>query len=156
MSKTVTGSRALVYVGTSLVGIFESISVSNTTSTEAIHILGRFTPDEIAITAREAVNVSCSGFRVAGSGKNVLPKVPRVQDLLNFPPFTITIVDRQMVGGQTTPTVLETILNCTPTTDNVNYNAKATSKISINYTGTIASSEGGTDTESAGAASLPE
>lgn len=156
MSKTVTGSRALVHVDGQLVGLFESISVSNTTSVEAIHILGKFTPDEIAITARESVNVSCSGFRIAGNGKNVLPKVPRVQDLLNFTPFTITIVDRQLAPGQTTPTVLETILNCVPTTDQVNYNSKATSKISINYMGIIASSEGGTDTESPNAASLPQ
>lgn len=150
MAKTVTGARAKVYVDNQLVGIFESISVANSTGVEAIHLLGRFTPDEIAITSKEAVNISCSGFRVVGQGKHVLPKVPKVQDLLGFQPFTITIVDRQDPSQ-----VLETILGCVPTTDNTNYNAKATSRVQINYMGIRASDESGAQDESGGAVSLP-
>lgn len=149
MAKTVTGSRAKVYVDNVLVGIFESISVANSTGVEAIHLLGRYTPDEIAITSKEAVNVTCSGFRVVGQGKHVLPKVPKVQDLLGFQPFTITIVDRQ------TGEVMETILGVVPTTDNVNYNAKATSRVNINYMGIRASDESGSQDEGTGAVSLP-
>lgn len=149
MSKVVTGSRAKVYINNQLVGIFESCSVSNSTGVEAIHLLGRYTPDEIAITSKEAVNVSCSGFRVVGQGKHVLPKVPKVQDLLAFEPFTMTIVDRQT--GET----METILGCVPTTDNTNYNAKATSRVSINYMGIRASDESGAQDEGTGAVSLP-
>lgn len=149
MSKVVTGSRAKVYIDNVLVGIFESCSVSNSTGVEAIHLLGRFTPDEIAITSREAVNVSCAGFRVVGQGKTVLPKVPKIQDLISFQPFTLTIVDRQ------TGATMETILGCVPTTDNTNYNAKATSRININYMGIRASDEAGAQDESGGAASLP-
>lgn len=149
MSKVVTGSRAKVYIDNVLVGIFESCTVSNTTSVEAIHLLGRYTPDEIAITAKEAVNVSCSGFRVVGQGKHVLPKVPKVQDLLGFQPFTMTIVDRQT--GET----METILGVVPTTDNTNYNAKATSRVQINYMGIRASDESGAQDEGTGAVSLP-
>lgn len=141
MGKVVTGSRAKVYVGTDLVGIFESCSISNSTGTEAIHLLGRYSPDEIAITSKEAVNVSCSGFRVVGSGKHTLPKVPLIQHLLNFQPFTMTIIDRQ------TNQTIETILGCVPTTDNTNYNAKATSRININYMGIRASDESGTQDE---------
>jgi hypothetical protein len=145
MSNTVTGARALVYVNNKLVGIFESCSVANTTSTEAIHLLGRYTPAEIAITAKEAVNVTCSGFRVAGNGKTVLPAVPKVQDLLTFEPFTIAVVDRQ---ASSNPLPLETVLNCVPTSDNVNYNAKATSRVNISYIGTISSDESGPQSES--------
>jgi hypothetical protein len=141
---TVTGARALVYVNNQLVGIFESCTIANTTSTEAIHLLGRYTPAEIAITAKEAVNITCSGFRVAGNGITVLPAVPLVQDLLNFEPFTIAVVDRQ---NPTNPP-LATILNCVPTTDNTNYNAKATSRVNINYLGTIYSDEAGAQSES--------
>lgn len=149
MSKVVTGARAKVYVDNQLVGIFESCTVSNSTGVEAIHILGRYSPDEIAITSKEAVNVSCSGFRVVGNGKHVLPKVPKIQDLLAFEPFTMTVVDRQT--GET----METILGCVPTTDNTNYNAKATSRVNINYMGIRASDESGPQDESGGAASLP-
>lgn len=149
MAKTVTGSRAKVYIDNVLVGIFESISIANSTGVEAIHLLGRYTPDEIAITSKEAVNITCSGFRVVGQGKHVLPKVPKVQDLLGFQPFTITVVDRQT--GET----METILGVTPTTDNTNYNAKATSRVNINYMGIRASDESGAQDEGTGAVSLP-
>ena len=149
MSKVVTGARAKVYVDNQLVGIFESCTVSNTTGVEANHLLGRYSPDEIAITSKEAVNVSCSGFRVVGNGKHVLPKVPKIQDLLAFEPFTMTVVDRQT--GET----METILGCVPTTDNTNYNAKATSRVNINYMGIRASDESGAQDESGGAVSLP-
>ena len=149
MSKVVTGARAKVYIDNVLVGIFESCSVSNSTGVEAIHLLGRYSPDEIAITSKEAVNISCSGFRVVGQGKHVLPKVPKIQDLLGFQPFTMTIVDRQT--GET----METILGCVPTTDNTNYNAKATSRVNINYMGIRASDESGAQDEGTGAVSLP-
>lgn len=149
MSKVVTGARAKVYIDNVLVGIFESCTVSNNTGTEAIHLLGRYTPDEIAITSKEAVNVTCAGFRVVGQGKHVLPKVPKVQDLLGFQPFTMAVVDRQT--GET----METILGCVPTTDNTNYNAKATSRINISYIGVRASDESGAQDEGTGAVSLP-
>ena len=42
MSKVVTGARAKVYIDNQLVGIFESCTISNTTGTEAIHLLGRY------------------------------------------------------------------------------------------------------------------
>lgn len=148
MSKVIVGGRAKVFVDNQLVGIFESCTVSNTTGTEAIHILGRYSPDEIAITSKEAVNVNCSGFRIAGQGKHVLPKVPKVQDLLNFEPFTIVITDRQ------TGVTLETILGVVPNTDNTNYNAKATSRVNISYVGILNADESGAQDE-AGAVSLP-
>jgi hypothetical protein len=149
MSKTMVGSRALCYVDNVLVGIWESVTTSKSIGTEAIHLMGRYSAAEIAITSQEVCNVSCSGFRVVGNGIHVLPKVPMVQDLLTFEPFTIVIVDRQT--GET----IKTIQQCTPTTDNDNYSAKATSKVSVNYTGIIAFDESGAQSEGAGAADLP-
>lgn len=139
--KVVTGARAKVYVNNNLVGIFESCTVSGNLGTEPIFLLGRYSADEIAITSSEVVNVSCSGFRVVGAGVHTLPAVPLVQDLLNFDPFTITVVDRQT--GET----LETILNCVPTSHNANYNAKATSKVNISYQGTISYNEDAADND---------
>jgi hypothetical protein len=149
MSQTMTGSRAKVYVNNQLVGIFESCTIANTTGTEAIHLLGRYSPDEIAITSKEAVTVTCSGFRVIGFGKTTLPAVPKIQDLLAFQPFTITVVDRQ------TGATIETILGCVPTSDNTNYNAKATSRVNITYMGIRASDEAGDQDEGTGSVSLP-
>jgi len=148
MSKVVVGGRAKVYIDNQLVGIFESCTISNTTGTEPIHLLGRYSPDEIAIISQEAVNINCAGFRVVGSGKHTLPKAPKVQDLLNFEPFTIVITDRQ------TGVTLETVLGVVPTSNNSNYNAKATSRVNISYVGILNSDESGAQDE-AGAVSLP-
>lgn len=145
--KVVTGARAKVFVNNQLVGIFESCTVSGSLGTEPIFTLGRYAPDEIAITSSEAVNVSCSGFRVVGAGVHTLPAVPLIQDLLTFDPFTITVVDRQT--GET----LETILGCVPTSNNTNYNAKATSKVAITYIGVLAYNEDNNDNDPG--ASLP-
>lgn len=139
--KVITGARAKCYVNNQLVGIFESCTVSGSLGTEPIFILGRYSPDEIAITSSEAVNVSCSGFRVVGAGLHTLPAVPLVSDLLLFDPFTISVVDRE--SGET----LETILGCCPSSFNTNYNAKATSKVSVTYIGTIAYNEDNNDSD---------
>jgi hypothetical protein len=145
--KVVTGARAEVIVNGNLVGIFDSCTVSGALGTEPIFLLGRYAPDEIAVTSSEAVNVSCSGFRVVGAGIHTLPAFPLVSDLLLFDPFTITVVDRQ------TDEVLETILGCVPGSHNTNYNAKATSKVNITYTGIIAYNEDANDNDPG--ASLP-
>lgn len=149
MSKTVTGSRAIVKVKGNVVGIFETCTFNRSYGTEAIHVLGRFSPVEIPYTSAEAVTLNCSGFRIVGNGVHVLPSVPKVQDLLNFEPFEITVTDRQ--SGK----VILTAHNCVPNGDNVSHNARATSRVTVNYMGTIMDDEEGTQDESAGATNLP-
>src|SRR5574338_549981 len=116
-NKVVHGGRAKVYVDNKLVGIFESCSISKAFGTEPIFILGKYDAAEIALHSADVVNVSCSGFRIVDQGVNILPKVPKVQDLLSFEPFTIVVVDRQ------TGKNIETVLNVVPSNDNTNYNA---------------------------------
>jgi hypothetical protein len=149
MSKTITGSRAVVRVNGNIVGIFETCTFNRSYGTEAIHLLGRYSPSEIAYTSAEAVTLSCSGFRVAGNGVHVLPAVPKVQDLLSFEPFEVTVTDRQ------TGDVILTAHNCSPNGDNGNHNARATSRVTVNYIGTIMDDESGTQSESQGATDLP-
>jgi len=146
--KVLVGARAKVYVNNNLVGIFESCTYNRSYGTEAIHLLGRYSPDEIAITSAEQVTLQCSGFRVVGNGVHVLPAVPKVQDLLNFEALTITVVDRQ-----TNQTIM-TVIGCVPNGDNGGVNAKATSRVSVSYVGTIMSDESGDDGEGDGV-SLP-
>jgi len=148
MANTVVGGRAKVFVDGVLVGIFESCVTTKNFGTEAIHTLGKYGPQEIVYTSVEAVNVNCSGFRVVGAGVHTLPKVPKVQDLLNFQPFTITVVDRQT--GKT----MRTVQGCVPTSDNDNFNAKATSRVNVSYIGTLAFDESG-DQGEGGATTFP-
>lgn len=149
-SKVMTGARAKVFVDNVLVGIFDSCSYAVNIGAEAIHILGRYSPAEITQTSYEAVTVNCSGFRIIGNGGHVLPKMPKLQDLLNLESITLVMVDRQ--GEDDIPVM--TVQNCLPINYSTGANAKATSRIQITYMGTHASDESGAQDEG-GAVNLP-
>lgn len=147
-SKVMVGARAKVYVDNQLVGIFESVSYNASVGVEPIHILGRYSPDEITPTSYEAVTLNCNGFRVVGQGVHVLPRFPKVQDILGLEGVTITVVDRQ------SGVAILTAIGCVGTAMNGNHNARATSRVTINYTGLRLSDESG-DQDESGAVSLP-
>jgi hypothetical protein len=147
-SKVMVGARAKVYVNNQLVGIYETCTYNMNIGTEPIHLLGRYSPDEITPTSYEAVTLTCGGFRVVGQGPHVLPAVPKLQDLLNLEAVTIAVVDRQ--SGQS----ILTAIGCVPNSYNGNHNARATSRVSITYTGLRISDESGAQDEN-GAVSLP-
>lgn len=147
-TKVMTGGRAVVSVDNQVVGVFESCTYGANVSVEPIHILGRYGPAEITQTAYEAVAINCNGFRVIGQGAHVLPKFPLLQDLLNLGPVTISVRDRQ------TGELIMTALGCIPTSYNTGVNARATSRLSVTYTGLKVTDESG-DQEESGAVSLP-
>lgn len=150
-AKVFTGARAKVYVDNVLVGIFDSCTYAVNIGAEAIHILGRYSPAEITQTSYEAVTANCSGFRIIGNGGHVLPKVPKLQDLLNLETITLAMLDRQ--GAQNDPPVM-IVQNCIPINYSTGANAKATSRVQITYLGTHASDEAGAQDEG-GAVNLP-
>jgi len=149
VQKTMTGARAKVRVDGEVVGIFETCQYGANIGTEAIHLLGRYSPDEISITSYEAVQVACSGFRVIGQGVHVLPKAPKVQDLLQFETVQLEVEDRQ------TEQPVAIIKNCVPSSWGEAQQAKGTTRINITYIGTILSDEDGDQDESNGATTLP-
>ena len=150
-AKVFTGARAKVYVDNVLVGIFDSCTYAVNIGAEAIHILGRYSPAEITQTSYEAVTANCSGFRIIGNGGHVLPKMPKLQDLLNLETVTLAMIDRQ--GAQNDPPVM-VVQNCIPINYSTGANSKATSRIQITYMGTHASDESGAQDEG-GAVNLP-
>ena len=150
-AKVFTGARAKVYVDNVLVGIFDSCSYAVNIGAEAIHILGRYSPAEITQTSYEAVTANCSGFRLIGNGGHVLPKMPKLQDLLNLESITLAMIDRQ--GAANDPPIL-VVQNCLPINYSTGANAKSTSRIQITYMGTHASDESGAQDEG-GAVNLP-
>lgn len=148
-SKVLVGARTKVYVDNTLVGIFETVSYNVNIGNEPIHLLGRYSPDEITPTSYDAVTLTCGAFRVVGQGPHVLPKFPKLQDLLNLENVTLAVVDRQ--SGAT----IMTAIGCIPTSYNGNHNARATSRVTINYTGIRLSDEAGDQDEGNGSVSLP-
>ncbi len=149
-TSVLTGSRAVVKVDGTVVGIFDSCNWGANIGVEDIHLLGRYSTAEITQTSYSAVSVSCTGFRVVGQGVHVLGKFPKVQDLMDMQNFTIEVYDRQ------TGKNVANIIKCVPTSYNSGVNARATSKVTINYMGTILSDESGAQDEGVGATSLPE
>jgi hypothetical protein len=150
-AKVFNGARAKVYVDNVLVGIFDSCSYSVNIGAEPVHILGRYGAAEITQTSYEAVSVNCSGFRIIGNGGHILPKFPKLQDLLNLESITLAMVDRQAEAGSEP---IMTVQNCIPVSYSTGGNAKANSRVQISYLGTHASDESGAQDEG-GAVSLP-
>lgn len=148
-SKVFTGARAVVKVDNVPVGVFDSCSYAINIGAEAIHILGRYSPAEITQTSYEAVTVNCSGFRIIGNGGHILPKMPKLQDLLNLENITLSMIDRQ----DSEKPIMD-VKNCIPISYSTGANAKATSRIQVTYMGTHASDESGAQDEG-GAVNLP-
>ena len=147
--KTMTGARAKVRVDGNIVGVFDSCQYGANIGTEPIHILGRYSADEISITSYEAIQVSCSGFRIVDQGVHVLPAAPQLQDLLNFDTVQLEVEDRQSNSN------IMIVKNCVPQSWSEAQQAKGTTRFNITYLGTILSDESGDQDESDGATTLP-
>ena len=147
--KTITGARAKVRVDGNVVGVFDSCQYGANVGAEPIHILGKYAVAEIAITSYEAVQVSCSGFRIVDQGVHVLPVAPKLQDLLLLERIQIEIEDRQ------TGKNIAIVKNCVATSWGEAQQAKGTTRFNISYMGEVLSDESGDQDESAGATSLP-
>lgn len=151
-TKTITGGRTLVHdADGGAIGIFDSITINEALTLEDIHTLGKFGPQEIVVTAYNAVTVNCSGFRVYKSGLKKLGQFPKLVDLINLGTITLSVQDRQNPTG----IPLATIINCVPETNNVNYNARASSKVNITYRGTVLTDEDSDGDGESGASSYP-
>ena len=154
-SKVITGGRSVVSIdqgnGPVVIGIFDSAQVSESISSEDIHLLGRYSPDEITLVSYNAVTVSCTGFRVYGYGVKALGAFPTLNQLLGLGVVTITIADRENPTGA----ALATIIGCLPDTNSNNFQSRATSKVNITYKGIAVTDESAPNDSEAGAVSLP-
>lgn len=146
--KTLTGGRAVVSVEGQIVGLFESCTYGPNLGAEAIHTLGRFGPQEIVVNSAEAITLRCSGFRIIDQGAHVLPKFPKLQDLLNLGTVSLSIRDRQ--SGK----LIANALGCVPISYDTGVNARATSRMNVTYLATKLTDESG-DQEEGGAVNLP-
>lgn len=149
MSRTMTGARAIVKVDSTVVGVFESCQYGAAVGTEPIHTLGRYSANEISVNSYEAIQVSCSGFRLIGQGVHELPKAPKLQDLLNLENVQISIEDRQ------TKENIMTVLDCVASNWSESQQAKGTTRFNITYIGTVLSDESGDQVESNDATNFP-
>lgn len=150
-AKTITGGRTVVISDGAPVGIFDSITINEGLTLEDIHTLGKYGPQEIVATAYNAVTINCSGFRVYGSGVKKLGQFPTLADLITLGTITLAVQDRQNPNGAP----IATIVNCVPETNNVNFNARASSKVNLTYRGTALTDESTQGDAELGASSYP-
>lgn len=155
-SKVITGGRSVVSIQGAtgspvVIGIFDSCSISESISSEDIHLLGRYSPDEITLVSYNAVTVQCTGFRVYGYGVKALGQFPTLNQLLGLGPVTITVADRENPTGPP----MATIIGCLPDTNSNSFQSRATSKINITYKGLAMTDESAPNDSESGAVSLP-
>lgn len=155
-SQIITGGRTVMTItgptgGPVVIGTFDSVTINESITSEDIHILGRFSADDIVLTSYSAVSVSCTGFRVFGYGVKALGQFPVLNQLLGLGKITLTVSDRQNPTGP----ALATVINCLPDTNSNAFQSRATAKINITYKGTMLVDESAPNDAESGAVSLP-
>jgi hypothetical protein len=154
-AKTMTGARGqLMIVDPNtgegrVVGIFNNVSYGLTYGAEAIHLLGRYSPDEIVYTSQEAVSITASGWRVVDSGPHALAKVPKLADLLNHEYIELAIFDRQ------TNKRIAKFHSVRPTSYNTTLANRQPEEVSITFMGLLVDDESTDNVELPGASTLP-
>ncbi len=150
-AKTMSGARAQLAVGGTIVGIVNNVSYTLNIDVQAVNILGRFSPAELVATGQEPIQVTCTGFRVVDDGPYATMSVPQLQNLLNVETVTLSLFDRQ--SGPNKPIMVVT--DCLSTGYNSGVAAKSLQEMTVNYLGLTLSDESGTQEETPGASTLP-
>lgn len=144
-----SGHLAKIYIDDKLVGLFDSIDYGANIMLEPAFILGRSSGAEVVTTGFDVVNVSLNGFRIVGQGVHVLPKFPKVQDLVNQGEFKIDVIDRQ------TGDPVATILRCKWQRYGTGFSARSLTRVQMSCIGLVLQDESGDQDEGPGAADLP-
>jgi hypothetical protein len=139
------GARAQVIINNKIVGLFTTCSYGMAYDLATVAILGRFGPAELVYVGQEAVNISCSGYRVVGHGPHVDGQMPAVQNLMTAGYVEFVILDRQT--GQR----IARIHSAKATNWSMNVSAKSPMDFSMSFTGMLASDESVDNSEGAGA-----
>lgn len=150
-SKIIHGARAIVQINGKSIGIFTTVSYGQVYDVSSAFILGRFSPAELAYTAAEAIQVSCSGYRVVDNGPHSATggSIPHLQELLNANDITLALFDRQ------TNKKIMSVVGCKSQGYSTSVSHRQMQEITINYLGLRLSDESGQNGEGVGAASLP-
>lgn len=142
-SKTVTGARGKLYIGSQLAGIFTSVTYSVSYDVQPIYVLGRMNAAELVYTGMAPVDIQASGFRVMEKGPyafvNSLNSLPKLQDLLNHEDISITLIDRQATDPS--KAVIMTVDGVRPTGFSGTESARALHEISMSFMGITLSDE---------------
>jgi hypothetical protein len=155
------GARAVLWVGSSAIGIFNNVSYGVQYDLSPVFILGRTAAAELVYTGCEVVQVTASGFRVLENGPFAVVDrdsgaslIPKLQDVLNYQDIVISLHDRL----ETDPTrgVIMELTNVKPQGFTSSVGARGLQEMTVTFLGIHLSDESGSNNEDPTAVDLPQ
>lgn len=160
-SNIVTGARAKLAIddpnkGTSgVIGIFHAFSWSAQLGAFPLHLIGRFSPDQIVYTHSEPVNFSASAYRSIHHGPHQSGSVPPLDLLLTADYLTLTLIDRVLDKANDGTGGIAIIKGVRMTGYNAQVSAKGVMEYTITGIGIKINDEDTVQEETPGSTSLP-
>ena len=160
-SKVLHGARAVLWMGSTPIGIFNNVSYGVQYDISPVFILGRTAAAELVYTGAEVIQVSASGFRILENGPfAVVDKdsgsslIPKLQDVLNYQDIVVSLHDRL----ETDPTkgVIMELTNVKPQGFTSSVGARGLQELTVTFLGLHLSDESGSNNEDPSAADLPQ
>lgn len=158
--KVMTGARGKLGIfdpstnTVEIVGLFSSVSYGLIYDVQPAYILGAYAPAALEYTSQEPVNVTCSGWRSIGHGPHKTARVPRLSDLIFQDSLELAVIDRLLETGGADARIAK-IREVKPTGYTTALTARQLEEMTSTYVGRLIDDEDTTNTEGAGAASLP-
>jgi hypothetical protein len=160
VSKVMHGARAILWIGTTPIGIFNNVSFGVQYDISPVFLLGRTAAAELVYTGMEVVQVQASGFRVMEHGPFATVDqatgaalVPKLQDILNYEDLVVSLHDRL----ETDPdkSVIMTLTNVKPQGFTSSVGARGLQDVTVTFQGLHLSDESGPNNEDPTAVDLP-
>ncbi len=149
MSQVIQGSAIKVMMGNKLMGIFTRVSLGVNYEATPIFTLGRFNPQEILVTSQDAIRINASGWRIFDQTSSLGIGFPKLQDILNAPDTSFSLVDR--VSGVAIATVIGVRLLSFDST----VAARSPTEVNVSFMGVSLSDETGPSFDSGTGDSAP-
>jgi hypothetical protein len=159
-SRVMHGARAVLWVGTTPVGIFNNVSYQVMYDVSPAYILGRFSAAELVYTGAEVIGISATGFRVMKNGpfsvmdqQSASRLVPKLQELMTYEDIVISLHDRSEADPE--KGLIMNVTSVKPAGFSSSVGARGLQEVTVNMQGLHYSDEEGDSVESAGASQLP-
>lgn len=160
-SKTLHGARAVVWVGSTPIGIFNNIQYGVSYDLSPVFILGRLSAAELVYTGMEVINITASGFRVMDFGPfatvdndSGASLVPKLQDVLQHEDIVLSVHDRS--EPDPAKSLIMEVTNVKPQGFSTGNGARTLQEMTVTFLGLHLSDESGPNNEDPTAADLPQ
>ena len=159
-SKVMHGARAVLWIGSTPIGLFNNVSYQVNYDVAPAYILGRFSAAELIYVGAEVISISASGFRVMRNGpfstvdqQSGSRLVPKLQELMNYEDITVSLHDRSESDPE--KGLIMNVQHVKPTGFSSSVGARGLQDLSLSMQGLHYGDEDGDSIEGDGASDLP-